>query len=358
MTYEKIKQISILFRKRQEMNKDVLCVTSGEKGDGKSNSSMYVAEDYMLRFGLNCLDCNHEWIYTGKALKSDKDGYSVIKEHFTEPCPKCGSNNIGKVKKFNFEQYMGYDDIDVKNKIFDLPRMSPLIGDEMVRWALSEDWNKAENKENKKLMYQVRTKGIILFGNLPEFITLDGKYKNMANYWIRIMQRGDNNALAIFIRKSKGEIMDKWHLAEIQKYMGEYFEDTPIDIVESICQRLKSKVPTVYDYFYIPPVNREMFARYEEYRNKKVFDDKERTKVLVSQKDLAKVAAWNLTHRYNEFIAAVENLERSDLPTMKVLAEHIFSHPLNKEELANEKTIYGWIKQVEDNLFGNKEKSL
>lgn len=337
------------YRHTQEQNKDVLVVSTGGKGDGKSNFSMYDAWDYIQLFGQFCNDCKNEWIYTGKAMPyvTKSGGIWKLKKKLIQPCPRCGSQNVDTPKKFNFRKYMAYDNDEVEEKIHELPKFSPLLGDEAARWALSEDWNKRENKRIKKLFIQIRTKNLIVFGNIPEFVTLDKKIRNMANYWVRILQRDNSGALAVFLQRDKGEWEDKFHMKDFQKYLGSYFETDDMITVQKRAQRL-IKHACVVDVFKIPPIDPKIYATYEEYRNEKVFERK-MSGFDIDQKDVAKVAAYNLMDEENWKKLMQETADKKN-PTLKEMAYFVFLDPINKKPMITHTTVREWKNEIRDKV--------
>lgn len=355
MPYEKLNSIALLFRMRQERNKDILCVTTGEKGDGKSNFTMQACWDYVQRFGLICKACGHEWIYTGIALRINDERRPVIKDSIHEPCPVCASSDVRHPTRFNFRMYMAYDEEEVEEKIFNLPKYAPLIGDEAARWALSEDWNRSANRRIKKLFIQIRTQNLIIFGNIPEFVTLDSKMRNMANYWVRLLQRDLTGALAVFLKRSKGEYADKFHIKEFQEILGNYFEDTPMTEVMKIAEKLKAKHPCVMDQFVIPPFDKDIYAQYEAYRHDKVFTRKSGD-LDVDQKEIGKILAYNLLRKdtYAKLMEA-EKQNKVDHFTLQVLERIAFLHPVTHEPLVRYTTIRNWANDIEAKLLKDKK---
>lgn len=357
MTYEKLKGINILFRHRQEQNKDTLAIVTGEKGDGKSNYSYQQAEDYVLTYGLNCEDCGHEWMYTKNAIYSE-EGLAKVKENLFEPCPKCTGHNVSKVRKFNFKKYMAYDNEDVNALVGQtmedgLPPFSPLIGDEAINWAFTEDWNKAENTTLKKRMYMIRTKRLTVFADIPDFIIFDKKYRNLGNYWVRILGRNASNAIAIFFRKSKGEILDKWHLKEFQELMRDYFDDTPMDELETLADKIIKKHPCAFDYFKIPPIPKEEYEKYQEYRNEKVWG-LESKQVIIDKKELLAISMYNLFNKWHDLELAVSK-SKFKRPTIEMITNFLFTNPVDGVAVLTPKTISNWLTKIQNNINIKKQ---
>lgn len=345
MTYEKISNISLLFRKRQENNKDVLVISTGEKGDGKSNYIMQQARDYILKFGLVCSDCGYEFIYTGRCLKPSRSGLLDMSAIRTQDCPKCQSSNTKRSTSFDFNTWMGYDAEEVEAKIHSLPKFAPLLSDELARYALSMNWNSGESKNMKKLLMQCRTKNLVLMGNLPDFVNLDKTYRNMADYWVRILQRDNNSALALFLKRSKGEHADKFHIKQFQELLGDYFEDTSMLEVERIADAMIRKHPCVEDSFKIPPLPKDLYADYERYRDSKVFA-KEEKDLILDERIISKIFVYNLLENWETFSKAIKE-GRYERPTLKMLEDYLARNPVTGHILVRYTTIRNWQKEIE-----------
>jgi len=336
MSYEKIKNFVIYCRWMQENDLDVLSITSSAKGFGKSSFIIQVGRIYMLTFGLKCNKCNHEWVYTGKALLSK----NKIKENFHEPCPKCKSEFISKVKKFDFMKYLAYDNDEVMDKIYDLPSYSPILPDEGVRFMMGEDWAKSESKALKKLFAQMRTKHLLIFTNIPKFRWLDSKYRNdMATFWVRILKRG----MAVLLHPDLGESDDPWHIKKFQDYLGHYNYWTSKDEIDRRVNKLM-KHPCVFDFFMIPKVPDDIYKEYLIARDKKAFERKNDT-VIIDQKMAAKVAAYNMLNNWEEILDNIKK-SRKKKPTLQILEQSVFKNPKNNDLLVKYQTLSTWTKEI------------
>jgi hypothetical protein len=354
MTFEKLSNISLLCRKQQEKNKDVLLITTGEKGDGKSNYTMQQARDYVEKFGLKCNACGKQFMFNGNAISGNRDGDVVLRVHSTCPCPSCKSTDISKLKKFDFNEWLAYDADELEKKIYELPKYSPLISDELARFALTEAWNSVDSKNIKKLLIQCRTKRFLIMGNIPNFVTLDKKYRNMANYWVRILQRDLSSACALFMKSSKGEFDDKFHIKELQELLGDYFEDTPMPEIIRIAMKVVQKHPCCEDYFMIPPLPQDMYDDYEIYRDAKVFERNEED-IVLDQRQMSKVLVYNLVKHWREMSDAVSK-GRYEKPSLKMVEEFLTRNPKTGHSLVRYTTIRNWIRDVEAVMrVGTKE---
>lgn len=340
MTYEKLTELVKYQRSMQEAELDVLTVTSSFKGFGKSTFIIQNARKYMELFGLFCQSCNHEWVYTGQAMVK-KAGRMQIKSNLFQPCPKCNSNNITKVKDINFSLYLCYDNDEVWEKIHDLPPFSPILPDEGVRFMMGEDWNLSENKQMKKLFAQCRTKRYLIKTNIPKFRWLDSKYRNdMTTFWVRILKRG----IAILCQPDMGETTDPWHMDLFEKLLGSYNYFTPESELIKKAQLLKNKHPCVFDYFHIPKLPDDIYKRYQKARDAKVFERRSR-EVELDQKELSKIATYNLINHWEEIKGAIKS-GRFDRPTLKILENSVFNNPITDEQTVRYTTLRNWNKEI------------
>lgn len=87
--------------------------------------------------------------------------------------------------KFDAKKHIAYNNSDVMTKIDTLPKFSPIICDEAVRFAAASDWARRENKDLKKKLAQVRTKHMLYILCFPLKINkLEKNYlESFTNYW-------------------------------------------------------------------------------------------------------------------------------------------------------------------------------
>lgn len=341
MSYEKLTQFIYYCRAMQEFDLDVIANCTSPKGFGKSSFGIQGARKYVQEFGLLCNSCKYEYIFSGKAILRNQDGSFRLNAEIMEPCPKCESHDISRVQEINFDQYLAYDAEEVKDKIFDLPPYSPMLPDEGARFMMGEDWMRYENKEMKKLFAQMRTKHLLMFTNIQKFEWTDRKIRDdMTTFWIRILRRG----LAVLQQPDLSETKDPWHMEKFRELMGSYNYLTPDEEIRKIADTLFNKHPCTFDYFFIPKVPEEVYAKYLKARDKKVFDRRYREESL-DQKDIAKIAAWNLINRWQELQGAIK-ISRFDRPTYKILEEFIFSHPKDQKHIVAYTTIRNWQEEV------------
>jgi len=341
MSYEKLSQFVIYMRWMQERDLDVLTITSSPKGFGKSSFIIQAAINYMKTFGLQCSDCQHEWVYTDKAIIPGQE--LKIKEKLHQSCPKCHSNNVGTPKRFNFEKYLAYDNDEVREKVFELPEYCPILADEGVRFMMGEDWMTTESKTMKKLFAQMRTKHLLVFANIPRFRWIDSKYRNdMTTFWVRIMFR----SFALLMQPDLGEAKDPWHLKELEEKMGKYHYFTSEEQLQKIASKLIHKHPCCFDFFRFPKVPEDIYQQYLKARNKKAFERKNKDEGKIDQKELAKIMAYNLMNRWGELQGAIK-AGRFDRPTLKIFEKFICFDPKTEEPLVAHTTVRNWLKEID-----------
>ena len=180
--------------------------------------------------------------------------------------------------RFNPSRHIAYNNSDIANKIEVLNKFEPIVADEAIRFASSEDWNKKENKSLKKKLAQVRTKHLFYILCFPLKIQkVDKVYLEAnVNYWIDLFGRGKG---AIYV-KDKNPVTDSWRMKEFTK-MGSYTEFTNLSKVE---QTLK-KHPNFWNIIKFPRPPAWLYTRYLKVREKNVYDD-ENLMANVSKEDI------------------------------------------------------------------------
>ena len=140
------------------------------------------------------------------------------------------------------------------------------IANDIIVHNSSSDWAKAENKELKKVLGQVRTKHlfyILCFPLKPS--KLDKTYlDSYVDYWLDLHARGQGS---IFI-KDKNPSNDVWNLKKFER-LGSWNEFTSPKVIES---RLKTH-PNFWQLFKFPKVPKNVYTRYLEVRESNVYDD-------------------------------------------------------------------------------------
>lgn len=208
--------------------------------------------------------------------------------------------------KFNPARHIAYNNSDVANKIEVLKKFEPIICDEAIRFASSEDWNKKENKQLKKKLAQVRTKHLFYILCFPLKIQkVDKVYLEAnVNYWIDLFARGKG---AIYV-KDKNPVTDSWRTKDFTK-MGSYTEFTNLSKVE---QTLK-KHPNFWNIIKFPKPPAWLYTRYLKVREKNVYDD---------QNVLANVSKEDI-HNALLVLALRDLMQQDDTVNMNRLKFHI-----------------------------------
>jgi len=168
--------------------------------------------------------------------------------------------------RFDPKRHIAYNNADVTNKIEMLQKFEPLIADEAVRFALSEEWSKRENKELKKKLAQVRTKHLFYILCFP--LKIEKVEKNylhsFVNYWIDIIDRG----LGVIYVKDKNPSRDSWRIKEFA-FVGSYTEFTSVSAIRN---KLKAD-PNFWQIIRFPKPPKWLYNRYLAVREKNIYDD-------------------------------------------------------------------------------------
>lgn len=242
---------------------------------------------------------------------------------------------------FSIKKYVAYDNEEVRQKYYTLSENSPLIADEAARFAMSQDWNKAINKELKKTTMQLRPRHLLFFLNIPNFSWLDRVYRDeLVSLWVWIPTR--SYAIAFRPDNNPGE-KDRWHLKDFEvKYRIDSFSD--IDLIEKLVRKHKC----YFDTFKFPPLPKDMEDEYNRLREKRTF--LEAGERFYSQKELAKIAAYNIRFKWQHILEAVEKSRKKSYPTTRVIADNLFLDPINKIQLVQHTTISNWFKALKEKL--------
>ena len=170
--------------------------------------------------------------------------------------------------RFDPNRHIAYTNAEVMNKIDTLNKFEPLVADEAINFASSEDWNKKENKVLKKKLGKIRTKHLLFILCFPlKLKKLDKTYlESYVNYWIDLFDRGKG---AIFIR-DKNPVKDSWRMDDF-KNIGSYTEFTILSKVE---QKLK-KHPNFWQIIKFPKPPGWLYDKYLSVREKNIYDNQD-----------------------------------------------------------------------------------
>ena len=241
---------------------------------------------------------------------------------------------------FSLRKYIAFDNDEVNQKYYNLPEYSPLIADEAARFAMSMDWNKAVNKELKKATMQLRPRHLLFFMNIPNFAWLDKVYRDeLVSLWVWIPTRG---YAVVFRPDNNPKLKDRWRLKDFEeKDRIDYFTD-----IERI-QKIVHSHKCYFDTFQFPILPKDIEDEYLKLRQQRTFV--EAGERFVVQKDLAKIMAYNLRYRWNEFSDAVNN-GRKKYPTSRIIAGHLMFDPVKKLQLITHSNVDKWFKEIKEKV--------
>jgi hypothetical protein len=226
------KQFARYLMYRNIANFDSMALISGGKGTGKSSFAMMMAIEWCRLIGI----------------------------------------------KFDFKKHIVYTNQQFQDRIDNLPRFHPIIADEAVNFAMTENWNKVENKELKKKLAQIRTKHLFFILCFPLKVTkVDKVYlDSFVNYWIAMFGRGRG---ALFV-KDENPVHDAWRLKEFQD-MGAYTEFSSLERI----QKMLEKHPNFWSVITNPKPPELLYRKYITVRDANVYHDAQ-TMLNISAEDL------------------------------------------------------------------------
>ncbi len=304
MTYENLTQFVELLRAIQvKDDNDVIIGVTGRRGSGKSSFAIQVARRY-------------------------------VEKYFGET-------------NFDVKRYIAYNNEDVMEKIHTLPKYSPLIGDEAVRFAWSREWNKTDNKELAKLTTQIRTKKFIFFMNIPKLAWIDSVYREgMLDIWIWVhatfTSEGKKSYSLMFEPDDNQGEGDSWHMSLLRE--GKKKKRRRIGRFTDIEKVIKliNHHPCFVDSFVFPKVPTDIYERYLKVRNERAF---ERTNEFISQKDAAKIIIHNFKNQWLK-IQEVVGEARAKLPTNKIISDILSYDHTRKKITLPQDTVRTWINEI------------
>ena len=208
----------LLYRNMANYDSMILC--SGDKGIGKSNTA--------LVFG-------YQW------------------------CKLLGI-------KFDPAKHIAYTNSQITERVDNCDRFHPLILDESINVALSENWGLKENRHLKKKLGQIRTKHLFYFMCFPlKIYKVDKTYlQSYTNYWCQLFARGRG---ALFV-KDQNPVMDAWRLSSF-KDIGSFNEFSNVRDIE---QKLK-KHPNFWRIMKIPKAPQWLYDKYIKVRERNIYDE-------------------------------------------------------------------------------------
>ena len=199
--------------------------------------------------------------------------------------------------------------------------------------------NHTESKELKKLFTVIRPKRFWIFFAIPSIKWVDSKYREgMASFWLRILERG----VGVLFEADKGVTKDIWHLKELEAAMGPIKFFTPMDKIK----RNLMKHPCYFDMFKFPDLDEKVYDDYELVRNA-VNLQRQVEEQSLSNKDVAKIAAYNLVHNWERIAVAIQRSKENKV-TAGILADEIFFNPVVRKRSVSDVTIRSWVRGVQE----------
>ena len=332
---------------------------------GKSNTAIYLSMKYVDLYGFVCPKCGAEFYKTVYAIKynSDNSPYFeipayVLNDTANIQCPiqyrldlKSGAKKIvrGCGHKFKWSQrkkikweakkFIAYDAAGLIDLLFNAVEYSPIIADEAFQILGGQNHNRSENKYLKEVLNNARPKKHMMFYCIPEVTWLDSKLREgFSSFWIRMVERGQ----AVIFEKDKGEAKDKYHMKELEKIFGTVKFFTPMEKIK----RNVRKHPCYFDSIKVPAIPEKVYDDYEMYRNS-VLLQRQVEELALSNKDIAKIMAWNLMNMWDRIKIAVDRSKEARV-TYSILQHEVLIDPVSRKSLASEPTMRNWIKGVDD----------
>lgn len=193
--------------------------------------------------------------------------------------------------------------------------------DESIKFALSSEWAKRENRELRKKLAVIRTKHLFFIMCFPFKIQkIEKSYlDSLVNYWVDLFGRGVGS---IYIR-DKNPVNDSWRLKEFGN-VGSYTEFTALSKVEKALRRH----PNFWQIIKFPKPSDKLYKEYLSVRESNVYDDDSVLK-NVSKEDinnallvmtLKDIMEDSTTHTMNRVLLHIKNkydinLSRQNLQT-------------------------------------------
>lgn len=166
---------------------------------------------------------------------------------------------LKSIEKYSVFSYEG-----LKKAIDTLPNYTPLLIDEGVNIGMSEDWNKSESKEMKKIMARIRNKHHIFIFNIPNFFWSDKKYKDsMMTMWIHIIRKG--TAIISLPNLAPG-INDAWNRPWLEKAFNKRRGGDFFSSLEKTLSTMRN-YPNYYDDLTFSKLPKDLYEKHLEIRN-------------------------------------------------------------------------------------------
>jgi len=230
---------------RQDINKDNMICVSGPKGSGKSNTSMVLA----------LKDIN----FHNKILKTGKRKYRRVREN-AQPL------------RWNFKSCMPYTVDEIKERSDNpdvLAPYSPMVVDEAIEAVYKRDALARSTKDIIKRFNKNRTRKIISYWCVPDFLDLDRDMRKMFNYHIYVMWRNGEYSINLVFRRSISA-EDPWNLDLLRKRVQNIWEEISEQEAWDIVKKLRFH-PNLIGVFRIKALPEKFYSKYEDVREDGVF---------------------------------------------------------------------------------------
>ena len=346
-------------------NFDNLVLVSGAKGFGKSSAAIWIAREYNKKFSFICPHCGNKFYKSVYAIRNDENGKPSFyvpdyvkndkagircefeyelnmrtkQKELKRGCGKTHKWSQRKTIPWRAEDFIAYDNEDVIKKVFSLPKRSPLVCDEAIKFAAGMNHMRSESKALKEIFTVIRPKQFLFLMNIPSVSWIDDKYRSgMSSWWLRMIGRGD----AVLFQKDIGEAKDPYYLKDVEKAMKglTYFSST-----NRVLKNLK-KLPTFFDHFHFPELPESVYDDYELVRNA-VNLQRQVEEQQFSNKDMAKIMSWNIVNNWDRLKIAV-NQSKVNKVTYAILINEVLCNPLDRKKMVSEPTVRNWLRGLDE----------
>lgn len=184
--------------------------------------------------------------------------------------------------------------IEIKQKIFDLPKHSVIIADEAIKVMYKLNWSTKMQKTLNMVYAVCRKENKISIFNMPRFIDFSEYFRNhRIRLWLHIIDPISNekqHGLALLMARSWNPISkDPWGLKQFERKVLEKQwkrkEEASYGLDDKIA--LFEKLSTYLGVVKFEWVNPDLWAQYETVKQKQDFNDID--EMLVDQKEAEKI---------------------------------------------------------------------
>ncbi len=166
---------------------------------------------------------------------------------------------------FSIDKNIAYDNHEVDEKIFSLPKKSGIQLDEPIRGLYKMDFNRLETRALVKIFAQIGVKNLFFTMTIPRMTDLVENLRNhRVKLWVHIVERG---RAVLFEPDRNPFIGDPWHIKETLKAIGRRFMDSTISTDNQIA--LLGKAPTFIQDFKFPRLDDGVREAYQKFSTAK-----------------------------------------------------------------------------------------